>query len=109
MSSVNSNDSGDKLYGCDEGLGIDFIQKRFCFLDVGSLPVCQEKSHSLSRSIDYGVNFGDPEENPLSAPTVCHSDHTSAFTLSVKTEKNITGQAEVQASVPPPCPLCNFL
>ncbi|TCS29669.1 hypothetical protein EDC15_12054 [Acetobacter aceti NBRC 14818] len=86
-----------------------FIQKRFCFLDVGSLPVCQEKSHSHSRSIDYGVDFGDPEENPLSAPTVCHSDHTGAFTLSVKTEKNITGQAEVQASVPPPSPVQLFV
>lgn len=38
-----------------------------------------------SRSTD--MTFGGLGEDPLSTPTGCHSDHTGAFILSVKTEK----------------------
>ncbi len=40
----------------DDGLGIDFIQKRLCFIDTGSPPGRQGKSHSLSRGIDDDVD-----------------------------------------------------
>ena len=58
VSSVSFDDSGDELHCCDEGLGINFIEQWLCFSDVRPLPGCQGKSHSLSRGIDNGMDFG---------------------------------------------------